>query len=188
MFSAVLRHDFRQLVVHVVFNVGRNLFHLWRFFADEFATHRPLGWERLSDCLCLEAHNRFCNHGVEHTTCAVPRFCAFFYLQAQKFETVNVRLLPILAAILVVVNVRHQVPSQRLQGAAFYVLGQVIVKAFFAVVFSGREGDLHPVHTNGDFFGINDLDLQGGLLLTQRVNAHWLLVQRFVDVRCHVCS
>ncbi len=39
-----------------------------------------------------------------------------------------------------------------------------------------------------DFFGINDLDLQGGLLLTQRVNAYGLLVQRFVDVRCHVCS
>ena len=142
MFSAVLRHDFRQLVVHVVFNVRRNFFHLWRFFADEFATHRPLGWERLGDCLSLEAHNGFCNHWVEHTTRAVPRFCAFFYLETEEFQTINVCLLPILAAILVVVNVRHQVSSQRLQGTAFYVLGQVIVKAFFVVIFSGRESDL----------------------------------------------
>jgi hypothetical protein len=80
MLRAVLSHVLGQLKVHVVFNVGRFLFNLWRFFTNDLGTHRALGWERLGDCLGLEAHNGFRNHRVEHTASALPRFRSFLNL------------------------------------------------------------------------------------------------------------
>ena len=187
MLRAVLCHGFRQLIVHVIFNVGRLLFNLWRFFTNDLGTHRALRGECLGDRLSLEAHHGFCNHRVEHTASALPRFRSFLNLQTQELQAINVSLLPLFARLLVVVNVRHQIASQRLQGAIIHVLGQVVTEAFF-VFFTGLDADLHAIDADVDFFGINNLDLQGGFVLRQLFDASGLLVQRFVDVRCHVYS
>jgi hypothetical protein len=95
------------------------------------------------------------------------------------------RLSPNPCVSLVVVNVRHQVTSQcRLQGTFVHVLGQVITELVF--VFTGRDADLQVparmLTSSGSTISIS----MASSLLSQRVNALGLLVQRFVDVGCHV--
>ena len=131
MFWAELFHHVCQLVIHVLLDVCRDFFVLWRDFPKDFGLHWPLCGECFSDGLGLEAHHSLCNHRMEHPAGSVPWFCALLHLQAQQFQTFCVGFLPIFAAIFVVLNVPGQVAGHRTDFIVGEVLGKVVIEAFF---------------------------------------------------------
>ena len=186
MLRPELTHHFCQLVVHVELDTHSGFLFLRGLLAQNFGTYRALRGEGLRDRLRLEAHNRLGNHRVEHARRAVPRFCALLVLEAQQLQPFCVGFLPVLAGVLVVLDVPCQVPGQGLQGRLVHLLGQVVIER--VVFFVARaDGQLHVPGVDIDFLGVDDLNLDRLFLLSQFVDALGLLVKRFVDIGCHVC-
>ena len=181
-----LTHHLCQLVVHVELDTHGGFLFLRGLLAQDFGTHRALRGEGLRDRLRLEAHNRFGNHRVEHARRAVPGFCALLVLETQQFQPFCVGFLPVLAGVLVVLNVPAQVPGHGVQGRLVHLLGQVDVE-FVLIFVAWADGQFHVPGVDVDFFGINDLDLKRFFLLAQLINALGLLVECFVDIGRHVC-
>ena len=109
-----LRHALCQLVVHVILDPLGSFFFLSRVLTNDLGLHRPLGRECLHDGFTLEPHHGFCNHGVEHTTSAIPRFCALFVLQAKQHKPFFVSLLPVFSGVQVVFDVLKQLVPKAL--------------------------------------------------------------------------
>ena len=181
-----LTHNFCQLVVHVELDTHSGFLLFWGLLTQDFGAHRALRGEGLCDRLRLEAHNGFGNHGVEHARRAVPGFCALLILETEKFQPFCIGFLPVLARILVVLNVASQVPGQGLHCSLVQLLGQVDVELVLIFV-AWADGHRKAWTFNVDFLGVDDLDLQRFFLLPQLVNALGLLIKRFVDIGCHVC-
>ena len=155
----VLDHLLGELVVHVRLHPGSGLPLLGGFLADDFGQHRTLGREGLHDGLRLESDDRLGDHGVHHATGAVPRLRALLVLQPQQLEPVDIRLLPVLAAVLVVVDVRRQLAGQRAQVAVVHLLGKVVAELAVALGVV-RLLDVH-IHALGP--ADLDFDLDRGL-------------------------
>ena len=119
---------------------------------------------------------------MEHTTSAVPRFCTFFILKAEEFESLGIGFLPVLAGVTVVVNISSQVACQCRQRTIVHVLGQVFAKVIFPV---WDHGDVQVACADAYRLWVNDLDLNGLFVLRQFFHTLGLLVQGFVYIGCH---
>ena len=84
---------------------------------------------------------------MEHTAGPVPRLCAFFILQAQQLQTINVGLHPIFTVPDVFVEVLDQLSAKRVKRICVHVLGQVGIKSIRSF-FGGQEINLKTTHTN----------------------------------------
>ena len=131
MLWPVLSHHFSELVVHVFTNSCRCFFFGGCIFAQNLCLHRACGWERLHDAFGLEAHNGLCQHGVKHTTRALPRLRTIFVLQAQQLQAVYIRMNPLFAVTDVFGKVLHELTAQRVQCTGVHELSQVLVKVPF---------------------------------------------------------
>ena len=174
MLGPELTHDLGQLVVHVLLDAASRLNLLWRFFANNLCTYRPLGGEHLGDGLRLEAHHGLGNHRVEHAAGSLPRLRAVFVLQAQQLDTLGVRLLPVLATGLVVVNVAGQLACKLLQVPVVHQVGQVCAKV--VLVVTGADGDVQLPHVDIHFFRVNNLNLNRFFILGKSVHAERCLI------------
>ena len=97
---------------------------------------------------------------MEHATGTVPRLRALLHVQAQELEALGVRLLPVLAAVAVVVDVTGQIACDGLQLAVVKELGQVGVEVLNGGL-ARLDVDLHVADLDAHLFGVNDLNLDG---------------------------
>ena len=117
---------------------------------------------------------------MKDATGTVPRLRALLVLQAQQLQAFLVRLFPVLAAVLVVLDVIAQGLGQRVQLLLFHELGDVGLKVIGRRL-TGLQADLQPVDADVDFLGVHDLNLNRGLLFCSFINAHGGGIQTFFD-------
>ena len=176
--GAVLRHLFRELVVHVLAHALRSFFLELVDRTDDFGLDRALRRERFNDGLALEADGRFGQHGGEHPAGTLPRLGALFVLHAQHFKAFDVHLDPLFAGVRVGLHQLNQLACEFLQLALVHVFGQVGTELFcIAAAFPGHQVDLETVHTDLDAFWVFDHDLNcRGVVLRDGgkfLQTHW---------------
>ena len=120
---------------------------------------------------------------MEHTGGTVPRLGTLFDLQAQELQAGDVGFFPLLAGVAIVVDVAVQIGDHELDRALWEKINEVGVEVIDAGL-ALLDADLQVAHVDVDRLGVNDLDFDG--LFCGLCQTHGLLVQRFVNVRCHV--
>ena len=170
MLWAKLLHDLGQLEVHVILNPLSRLFLGGGVLAHDFGADGTLRWECLGDGFRLKADHRLGDHRVEDAGCAVPRLSALLNLKAKKLQSGDIRLLPLLAGVLVIVNVAGQITDQQGHRALWQKLSEVGIKIINAWL-TLLDTDLKISNANVDLFRVNDLNLNG--LLFSGLQSHW---------------
>ena len=122
---------------------------------------------------------------MEYAAGAVPWLCALLHLQAQQLEAFGVGFLPVLAGAFVLIDVFAQGGRQRCQGTGVDVFGQVGIKVFGRRLFL-LDVDLQAIEPNVYGFWVDDFNFDWRFGCAQLVDACRLLVQRFVNIGCHV--
>ena len=130
MFWSVLNHRIGKLVVHVITNSCCCFFTQSVDSPNDLRLNRPHSGERFHHCFGLKSNNALCQHRMEYTTRAVPRFCAFFILQTKQFQTINVSLHPVFAIHDVFSKVINQIITKRVQRGAVHELSKVGIEVF----------------------------------------------------------
>ena len=131
----ILGHLFGDDVVELILNALGLLGLLGRQFPDDLCTYRARCRVELAHGLCLEPHNSFRQHGVEHTRRTSPRLGPVLDAHTQQVQTFNIGHGPVSAALPVGQERVKQVRCDGVEVRLLHVLGEVVAKRFRKIVF-----------------------------------------------------